>query len=203
MSVHAIRDAWLVRAQDKSYGPFTRAQMTAFVAEGRIVSATLVTHADQIAWRAACDIAWLATALLDVARAKTSAPNGEPTAIRATRRAEVRAAELRAANGGANLFVWADVHSASLAGLRAALESLGPCAEVVPYVWIVRTPLAMSRARDLLAKAVGPNDRLLVVDASHDRLGWLNLGPDVEARVRGVWTYSPPTPANDVSAVGR
>lgn len=181
-------DRWWVFAEGRVHGPFTRVQMIAFTQEGRIVSQTMVRAHTDHEWRAARDVAWIAGALM-------SRP--APTAAVANDRESHT--EARTAFG--HLLVWADLRSAAGAGLRTAIVALGQHAEIAPGLWAIQTHRTAEEARQLLMSRLGTGDRLLVVDAGRDRIGWVNLGPETEAKLAALWRLpAPPPPANDVGA---
>jgi hypothetical protein len=179
-------DRWWVFGNGRVHGPFTRVQMIAFTQEGRIVSQTMVRAHTDHDWRAARDVAWLAGALM-------SRP--APTAALANDRESL--AHARKAFG--HLLVWADLRSNAGGGLASAISALGHHAEIAPGLWAIQSHRTAEEARQILISKLGIGDRLLVVDAGRDRIGWVNLGPETEARLKALWrTPAPPPPANAV-----
>lgn len=173
----AQKETWYVRAQGKVHGPFSAERMIDFVAEGRVVGATEVSR-DASIWRLAYEIEFLAKPL--------------------GKRGFGAGAKMMRAPGGINLLVWCDIRGRNQAAFDAALYEIGQATQIGFDLWLVRTAYSISEARTRLAKEMLAGDRLLVVDSTHDRLGWFNLGPEIEARLREHWApaAATQTPAN-------
>jgi len=45
--------------------------------------------------------------------------------------------------------------------------------------------------KNILIQKLGKLDNLLVVDATHDKLTWSNLGPEADTRLRRIWIKAP------------
>lgn len=178
-------DRWWVFSGGRAHGPFTRAQMATFTQEGRIVAETQVRAHTDTEWRAARDVAWLSTAFLG-APTTTPSPANDRETLAAARKPN------------SHLLVWAEINGAARAGFMAGLATLGHNAEIAPGLWMIQSPRTADEARQMLLPRLGVGDRLLVVDASRDRIGWVNLGPETEAKLKLLWRNpSPPPPAND------
>ncbi|HJS79698.1 MAG TPA: hypothetical protein VJ748_03670, partial [Vitreimonas sp.] len=87
----------------------------------------------------------------------------------------------------ANVFVHAEIVSASWNAFVAALESMGAVCDLAPGLWIVRTRFSAGVVRNTLSQTLDRGDRFVVIDATRDRLAWFNLGPEVDVRIGKVW----------------
>lgn len=83
----------------------------------------------------------------------------------------------------ANVFVHAEIMSGSWNGFMAALEGMGAVCDLAPGLWLVRTRASAGVVRNTLSQTLERGDRLIVIDASRDRLAWFNLGMETDARL--------------------
>ena len=90
-------------------------------------------------------------------------------------------------NNPSHFIIIADLRSASIARLEAEIVSLGTAQELAPQVWALRAARSLATIRNTLMQKVGRSDTLFVVDASHDRIMWLNCPPSTEARLKQIW----------------
>lgn len=51
--------------------------------------------------------------------------------------------------------------------VAAAIKSLGPASKLLLSLWYVKSNYTAEQARDVVAKAVDPNDKILVVDVTN------------------------------------
>ena len=153
---------WWVQVRGKTYGPYTMDQLCAFVAEGRVRPATPVSENPDGAWVEARKVVGLMAPL----RA------GEPA---------------NDAAAAANVIVHAEIASGCWSAFMDALESMGSVCDLAPGLWLVRTRFSAGVIRNALSQALERGDRFVVVDSSHDRLAWFNLGPEVDVRIARVW----------------
>lgn len=153
---------WWVEVRGKPYGPYTMTQLSQFVSEGRVRPATRVSDKSDGGWVEARRVMGLFA----------------PT------RAEAANDSIAAA---ANVFVHAQIHSGAQYAFLAALESMGSLCELSPGLWLVRTRYSAGVIRNTLSQTLRHGDRFVVIDASHDRLAWFNLGPEIDVRVSTIW----------------
>ncbi len=151
---------WWVQVRGKAYGPYTREQLSHFVEEGRVRPATQVGPSAEGAWIEARRVVGL--------MASTPRANG-------------------AAQAGANVFVHAEIMSGAWNAFMAALETLGNVCHLAPGLWLVRTQHSAGVLRNTLSQTLEKGDRFVVIDATHDRLAWFNLGPETDVRIGRVW----------------
>jgi hypothetical protein len=149
---------WWVQARDCVYGPYDSVQIAAFKKEGRITPRTIVASDPKGPWKAAVE-----TALF----AKANTPD--------------------IVSQDANLFIWGDIPSGGGEAFEETLSALGSVARLSQGLWLMRTAQSASSVRAAVAPFLRPGDRLLVADASRNRLAWSNLGMEAESLIRGVW----------------
>jgi GYF domain 2 len=153
---------WWVEVHGKSYGPYTLAQLSRFVTEGRVRPNTRICNGADGAWIEARGVIGL-TGPAPKHAANDSAPQA------------------------ANVFVCAEIRSGAQYEFLAALESMGSICELGGGLWLVRTKYSAGILRNALSQTLVAGDRFVVIDATRDRVAWFNLGPEVDARVSQVW----------------
>lgn len=152
---------WRVLAGDTVYGPYTFGQMSAFKAEGRIAADTRVADGPGAAFRPAAE----SPALAALFQPQFVQEVGEP----------------------ANFLVATRIAGTRRPELIRTLNQLGRTAEIAPGICVLRSRVSLARIRAQVEKVAEKDDSVVIVDASHDRIGWLHLGPETDARVRQVW----------------
>lgn len=165
---------WWVQVRGQTYGPYTQAQLIAYIGEGRVRPGTLVTQSPRGEWFEARSIESL------------MAPFRTPTPANAAHHGHDEAA---------NIFVHAEIFSGAHHAFLAALESLGPLCELAQGLWLVRTHFSAGVIRNTLSQTLERGDRFVVVDATRDRFAWFNLGPEIDVRIKDVWNA--PLPASE------
>jgi hypothetical protein len=164
-----ITMSWFVKVEGRVYGPYTGAQMRAFVGEGRIAPHSSVSEQRDQGFRLASDVPALKTWLDEVRRApgeKRPAPSDARTA---------------------NFLIVAELHVDSRGAFEGALRDFGDVEAITVGVWLVRGAASAAHLRNELSHLLGRDDKLLVVDASRDRSAWFNLGRDADGRIRELW----------------
>ncbi len=151
---------WWVEANGKPYGPYSMAQLSRFVAEGRVRASTRVSESADGAWVEARQVMGL---------------------MGPTRGENDNAAD------AANIFVHAEIRSGAQHEFAAALEALGSMCELAPGLFLVRTRFSAGIVRNTLSQTLMAGDRFAVIDATRNRFAWFNLGPEIDARVSTVW----------------
>ncbi|MEJ0023678.1 MAG: GYF domain-containing protein [Alphaproteobacteria bacterium] len=170
MALDGERESWWVKTNDKVYGPYTRVQMGRFIVEGRITATTLVSANPEGDWNEARHC-----------KAFRSALHEERTTF------HVNKSERRAEAEQSNMLVWTDLISGAGRRVELELRKLGPVAEVSAGVYMLRTRKTAGMVRNAVSQALERGDKVLVVDASRDRLAWFNLGPETDVHIREVW----------------
>lgn len=164
-----ITMTWFVKVEGRVYGPYTGAQMRAFVAEGRVACHSLVSSERDGAFSQAGETVQL-KAWLDEAR-----------------RAPHEKRPLPADAKTANFIIAAEIGAESRAGFEAAIAEFGDVQPISSGVWILRGAASAAHLRNELSHLLERKDKLLVVDASRDRSAWFNLGRDADQRIRELW----------------
>lgn len=164
-----IAMSWFVKVEGRVYGPYTGAQMRAFISEGRVAAHSSVSERREDGFGPAQDIAQLKT-WLDEARRSPGEKRQAPADART-----------------ANFVIVAELSQASAPGFEAALADFGDAEPITPGVWLLRGAASAAHLRNELSHLLAREDRLLVVDASRDRTAWFNLGREADERIRNLW----------------
>ncbi|TGY91837.1 DUF4339 domain-containing protein [Marinicauda pacifica] len=167
----ASATSWFVRVEGRVYGPYTPAQMHAFVKEGRVAAHSTVSQSREAGWLDARQVdqfkGWFDEARQTPAQRR---PRPAPGDART-----------------ANFVVIAHLSQESEAEFAAALSEFGDTEQIGHGVWLVRAPYTAAILRNELSHALSRDDKLLVVDASRDRTAWFNLGREADQRIRELW----------------
>lgn len=161
---------WHVLIQDTAYGPYTLAQLQHFIGEGRIGPQTKIAKGDGGAFADAEKIPALTRALkekfgiADTAPASASEPD----------------------TPAHNYIVIVRLKSENRA-LIQLLNNFGKFGEAMPGIYVLRSRTRLSVIQKALSAALSARDQVLIVDATADRLGWFNLGPEADIHLRSVW----------------
>jgi hypothetical protein len=162
--------SWFVKVEGRVYGPYTPQQMRAFVGEGRIAAHSQVSPERDGIWAQACDVEefrdWLDASSQQPRPEKRVTPGARP----------------------ANFVVIAEVQPDHIGEFRNALTAYGDLEQVTGHVWLLRGPTTAAILRNELSHILGRDDRLLVIDASHDRAAWFNLGREADQNIRELWS---------------
>jgi len=158
---------WFIKVDGRVYGPYTQAQMRAFIQEGRVAAHSLVSIERDGGWKPAVEIEILRS-WLDQAR---GAANDR----------------VDAKGQAANFIIVADIRSETVQAFQAALSHFGDETSILEGVWLLRTASTAATLRNELSHLLDINDRLFVVDASQDKSAWFNLGDDVDQKIRNLW----------------
>ena len=164
-----IAMSWFVKVEGRVYGPYTGAQMRAFVGEGRVAAHSSVSEVRDGAFLDAREVPQL-KAWLDEARRAPGDRRPTPADTRTS-----------------NFVIVADLNSDSRGGFEAALKDFGEVEAITPGVWLLRGASSSAHLRNELSHLLGRDDKLLVVDASRDRTAWFNLGREADQRIRDMW----------------
>jgi hypothetical protein len=171
-------ELWWVETSGKRYGPFAPARMADFVSEGRIAADTLVCRSGED-WREAQHVPFLAAAL-------------------AEREPSIEDEHETFEEPQIAIVVWAKIASFVENDFLAALVALGPLVQLEHGMWIVRTTKPMSEVRTRLASVLTTSDRMFLSAVTDRLVGWRNLGPTTEARLRDLFrAVASLSPAND------
>ncbi|WP_233245753.1 DUF4339 domain-containing protein [Marinicauda salina] len=161
--------SWYVKVEGRVYGPYTPAQMQAFVGEGRVAAHSHVSENRETGFREASSVEQFSE-WFEEARQGPEKQRPEPADART-----------------ANFVVIAMLGQESRAAFEAALADFGEHEEMSNGVWLLRGATSAAILRNELSHLLDRDDRLLVVDASRDRAAWFNLGRDADQRIRDLW----------------
>jgi hypothetical protein len=176
------RDIWWVQARGRAWGPYRLRQLQDFVRERRVVDATLIGPSVDGPWRPAAALSAL----------PFTGPTAERAPVPATpTQRRLRTSDTAPANdregADANMMVVCELSVTDPRQFEAALALLGRFAPVASNTWVLRTARPVQTVRTQMARVLRPHERMIVVDATHDRLAWFNIGPEADAMVRQVW----------------
>tara|TARA_R110000868_G_scaffold86206_2_gene241820 strand:+ start:4167 stop:4691 length:525 start_codon:yes stop_codon:yes gene_type:complete len=164
-----IAMSWYVKVEGRVYGPYTPQQMRAFVSEGRIAAHSQVSNNRDSGWGSASDVEdfseWLADMSSGPAPEKRVTPGVRP----------------------ANFVIVTEIQSEKGPEFRNALTAYGELEQITPGTWLLRGPTTAAVLRNELSHILERDDRLLVIDATHDRAAWFNLGRDADENIRNLW----------------
>jgi hypothetical protein len=177
-----MSQSWLVTVEGQPYGPYSLEQMKAFIAEGRIVAASLVAAPDAPEPHYADEDPVLGALFRPVQTAETEV-------VRETVKPAHGFGRLGDEDeGGINhIVIIADMKSRSINGLEEAVFNMGQAASVLPQIWLLATTSSLNAVRNTLVQKLGTLDTLFVVDATHDKAAWSNFGPESDSRMRRIW----------------
>lgn len=196
---------WLLKYGDRVYGPYTHDAMKSYIAEGRVVSQSLIAPEGTLpgsdAWRPAAQTAPYAEFFGRAVPTPAIKPApATPAPSRESDISSVTAAASRSPYGSgkgqtdrrrqpetANFVIVMDIKARYAGPLEQAIMSLGPAYKLAPNVWCVNTNGTAAGLLNDLSVHIGKTDSMFIVDATRDRTAWHNLGPETDAKIRRVW----------------
>lgn len=152
---------WRIILADKVYGPFTIGQLRRFIQEGRVNARSKIAEGDGGRIQTAGEFPQLASAF-------------------AERLERARPRKL-------NNFVVITHLDHITERFTEALNLLGTFGEAMPGVYLLRSDLRLAEIQSRLSEALMNDDKVMIVDASNERIGWLGLGFDVSDHLRAIW----------------
>lgn len=69
-----------------------------------------------------------------------------------------------------------------------ALQFCGVAERISHSVWLLRTSLSAAKLRNHLSQTIGETDRLFIMDSYNAQTAWFNIGADMDARIRKLWS---------------
>lgn len=183
---------WFVHVGGQNYGPYTEAELATFLAEGRLGPQSLVASSGEQTFRSARDEPRLAHIFAPPEPSPSPAATaaGDPDGVFGRLRNEgQRPGE------ASQLIIMADMKSRSIDLLEDEISKLGQFFALLPQVWLLRTDQTVNSVRNKLVLQLGKLDRLFVADATNNKSAWFNFGPEIETRVRRIWSRR-----NDISS---
>jgi iron-sulfur cluster repair protein YtfE (RIC family) len=85
-----------------------------------------------------------------------------------------------------NYVIAARLHPTNAAFQHTLMES-GKIARCEGDVWVLRSKLTVQQLRQKLSMVMHKDEQVVIVNASKDRLAWINLGPESDIAVRDAW----------------
>ena len=166
---------WFVQAAGKVWGPYPEARIEAFVAEGRVAAETLLGTTAEGPFHPAARHARLLRLFSDAADApEAPAAPTEPAPSYALVQARP-------------LMVWAGLKSQTPERFEQVVAAHGPFVRAGAGLWLVRTRMGPQALRNALTRRLGPDDSLMVLEASLDHAAWFNLDGDADRTLRLLW----------------
>jgi hypothetical protein len=185
-----MSDTWTISVSGQNYGPYTAAQMQAFVGEGRLAPLSLVCRADASQLRAAGDDPILAVFFRPTAPVRptpffTAESSEEPAASFGRHDEDIQT------GNRSHFVIVADMKSRSISGLEEEIFNLGPAIPVMPQAWLLASEMPINQIRQTLVQKLGKLDTLFIADTTHDKAAWFNFGPETDSRARRIWQRMP------------
>jgi hypothetical protein len=170
---------WWVQAGGRLWGPYGAHRLPDFKAERRLSPTTLVARSREGPFLPAGGREELAHLFAPPA---TDPFSGAVAAF------DVPGTEAEATASPRPLLVIADLSAPAEAGFEALLGEHGPVERAVRGAWLVRAPGSAAALRNALSRRLGPEDRLLVLEAGLAQAAWFNLDGAQDRRLRRLWT---------------
>jgi hypothetical protein len=178
-----MTSTWTIKANDRSFGPYTLEQMRAFAAEGRLAPHSLVARHGETLFKPATEVEDLAVLFRPVApvapRPVFFTAEGDIGSTYAPREPETPQQS--------RFIIIADMKSRSIAGLEQAINRCGSAVSLMPQAWLLASDMTINALRNTLTQCLGRIDMLFIVDAARNKAAWFNYGPEADARIRRVW----------------
>lgn len=153
---------WRVLVSDEVYGPYTLGQVRRFIKEGRIKPKSKIAEGDNARFVPAISCPKLGSAF------KSDTIVAPQSKL-------------------ANLVIIAQLIDDDRRIVHA-LNQMGSFGEAMPGVFLLRSSMKLSEIHTRLSTATADGEKVMVVDASNDRLAWLGLGDDADTHLRTVWS---------------
>jgi hypothetical protein len=208
----ALSQRWLLKHNERIYGPYSFDAMRRYIAEGRVAARSIIAPEGTLqgadAWMQASSIAEFAPLFGMIpapALASVVAPIAAPASVAelvSQTEAQPAAQQQRPVYGpskgqtdrrrqikSANFIIVMDVKSRYAGPLEQAIMSTGPAYKLAPNVWCVNAEGTAAGLLNTLSQHIGKLDSMFVMDATRDRGVWFNLGPESEAKLRRVLTH--------------
>ena len=152
---------WRVFVNETDYGPYTLGQVRAFVIEGRIGQHTKIAQGHGAPVIEAGTCSKLASTFSELPSRQTKDTQSNFVIIAYLLEGDRELVEL--------------------------LNRIGSFGEAMPGVFLLRSGLKLSEIQSELHEIASCEEKIMIVDASHNRLAWLGLGPDANAHMKSVW----------------
>lgn len=193
-SLSDMAETWTISVGGRVYGPYALEQMQGFHAENRLADRSLIARAGEEQFRPAVQDPLLAPLFspapsIQPINPPSQEPAPEPVTEMPQRAAFGARAESKSGKTGPNHFVIvADIKSGSLTAIEEEVHKLGQAHRFTSQAWVLVSPNALNLVRNALVQKLGKLDKILIVDATHDKAAWFNYGPETDTRVRKMWS---------------
>lgn len=191
-----MAETWTISVGGRVYGPYTLEQMQGFHAENRLADHSLVARAGEEQFHPAFEdpqLAPLFPSAASLAAESQGAPHHEPAAEPAQEphqphRFGARAPADHAQSGPSHYVIVADMKSASIAHLEEEIFRMGQAHRFTSQAWVLVSEASINIVRNALVQKLGKLDTIFIVDAAHDKAAWFNFGPEMDTRIRKMWS---------------
>lgn len=168
---------WTIKANDRSYGPYSLEQLRAYAGEGRLAPHSQVARGTDTQYRAASEDPELAAVFLPAQRPIFFTAEGD---IGQARQESETSPHSR-------FIIMAEMKSRSIAGLEEEIYKCGQATALMPQAWLLSSDMTINALRNNLVQKLGRLDMLFIVDATRNKAAWFNYGPEADSRIRRVW----------------
>lgn len=182
-------ETYFLRIGGQIFGPYSHASILHYLDEGRVVPSALIATRPDGDFRAIAQFVTFSPKVREIqdrkgfGRRTLHGENGTDGAG-----AEGHDSEL------ANVVIVTDIQSAAALDFETRLQALGRAARIFGSVFVLRTHHSAAQLRHSLGQMLSRGDRFFLVDATRERLAWFNLGPEVDAHLRKIWSQPLDTP---------
>lgn len=183
---------WTIKANDRSYGPYTLEQLRGFASEGRLAAHSLVARGSSGEYKPASEDS-------DLAVLFRPAPSQRPVFFTAEGDIGQQGFGKQDGNGAqpSHFIIIAEMKSRSINGLEEEIYKCGQATALMPQAWLLSSDMTLNALRNQLIQKLGRLDFLFVVDATRNKAAWFNFGPEADSRIRRVWQRTLETNAAD------
>ena len=172
---------WVIKIGESRYGPYRFEELRAYVDAGRFAAHSVVTPEGVETWHLANDDDILKTLF------ESAAPAAEAAPAQADNKSPASGPTSGPASEDANFVIIFDVKSRPVGPLEEKLMALGAAVKLSTNVWLVNGAHTPTEVLNVLNSLIGSADSLFIVDATHNRTAWCNLGPEIDAKLADVW----------------
>jgi len=196
---------WYVNVQNQAYGPYSDDQMQAFVVEGRVSAACLISNAPENGYFAASEYeefglwAGIIQPQITVNASPQYAPIHQVTESIApqpdahiqtstqTPYQQPRSIDTESATKSIIYLIMAEIRSSGEMAFLKTMQNFGKAQRVGDAVWLVRSSHSVEQLRNTLSQTLNQQDRLFIMVSDETKPAWFNIGADLDHRIRELW----------------
>jgi len=180
-----LNSTWRINVGGRIYGPYTGHQIRTFAQEGRVAPHSIVQAGEAGPWITAIDDPILGQLFVadeprKVQAQAATAGAGAPAVATSTTEAQGVAES--------NFVIITDLRGTGTGQLQSAIAKMGQSYRLTSSSWVLRCARTAASIRNELPVHLGRPDSVFVVDTSHNKTAWFNLGPDADVHIRKVWS---------------